>query len=129
MDRLGAVLAAISLILWTGTRRARSHRRIPPELAGSLRTQRLCVAVETALMAGEKIMKALRERKEVSSKGGVDFVTETDKANEEIIFRILRQNFPTDNFIGEASHFTKYYLVCFNNFCSMAKLGVNGKFC
>jgi hypothetical protein len=105
MDGLGLAFGAISLVFWNVIRSAKSHRNIPPELAGSKYSRQLYVAIKCALIAGDNISRAIKGDKKVTSKGGVDFVTETDKANERIIFQFLRRNFPGDNFIGEVVHF------------------------
>lgn len=61
----------------------------------------LAVAVDAAKIAGEIIHKGFHETKHVVHKGQVDLVTETDKACEDLIFKNLKQNFPTHKFIGE----------------------------
>ena len=73
------------------------------------------VASGAAFEAGRLAMKGLLEAKNrseennnnntlgVSSKGGIDLVTEYDKACEKYIFESLRKSFPQYEFIGEES--------------------------
>jgi hypothetical protein len=62
----------------------------------------LKVALECVHLAGEKLREALESDKLIHSKGRAnDFVTETDRSNEELIFTKLRQHFPHHKFIGE----------------------------
>ncbi|KAL5975488.1 Small subunit (SSU) processome component [Asimina triloba] len=61
----------------------------------------LAVAVEAAKSAGEIIRKGFHEKKQIEHKGQVDLVTETDKACEDFIFNLLKQQFPDHKFIGE----------------------------
>lgn len=79
-----------------------TRKRIPKALlnAGIYR-QELLAAVEVALAAGVNIKTAIEEEKKISSKGNVDFVTETDKGNEKLIINALHSQFPSYSFIGE----------------------------
>eukprot|EP00968_Pinguiococcus_pyrenoidosus_P005862 scaffold385_cov305-Pinguiococcus_pyrenoidosus.AAC.9 len=65
--------------------------------------EELEAAVELAELAGARLNAAISETKRIASKGVADIVTETDKANEELIFEGLRRRFPADAFIGEES--------------------------
>ncbi len=57
-----------------------------------------------ALQAGKNIMKSVNIReKSVDMKGNIDFVTDTDKANEILIVNYLKNRFPHHTFIGEVS--------------------------
>ncbi|KAL5574937.1 hypothetical protein UlMin_016636 [Ulmus minor] len=58
-------------------------------------------AVDAAKSAGEIIRKGFYQTKQVEHKGLVDLVTETDKACEDLIFKHLKQIYPTHKFIGE----------------------------
>lgn len=53
------------------------------------------VAVGAALSAGEVIETAFHQPKNISHKGDIDLVTETDKACEKLILGRLREEFPT----------------------------------
>jgi fructose-1,6-bisphosphatase/inositol monophosphatase family enzyme len=86
---------------WTQARRITS--RIPKELSASSYKKELYIAVKCAIYAGEKILAAIEQEKEVSEKGPTDFVTKTDKSNEALIFNTLRESFPSHMFIGEES--------------------------
>ncbi|KAL6520489.1 vacuolar transporter chaperone [Orobanche hederae] len=61
----------------------------------------LAVAMDAARKAGEIIRSGFYETKLVEHKGQVDLVTETDKACEELIFSLLKQQYPDHKFIGE----------------------------
>ncbi|KAL8461612.1 hypothetical protein ACS0TY_032915 [Phlomoides rotata] len=61
----------------------------------------LAMAVDAAKKAGEIIRSGFYETKNVEHKGVVDLVTETDKACEELIFNLLKQQYPDHKFIGE----------------------------
>jgi hypothetical protein len=64
--------------------------------------QELKVALECVYEAGDNLKAALQNEKLIHSKGRAnDFVTETDRNNEELIFQKLRQHFPNHKFIGE----------------------------
>jgi hypothetical protein len=73
----------------------------PPALLQSDYAKELSVAIKLAYEAGWKIKDALDKKKEVSNKGSIDFVTDTDRNNEKLIFKGLKTRFPTHNFIGE----------------------------
>lgn len=81
-------------------------KRIPKELMGTEYDKMLEVATNLALKAGENILEAIKSKSmSISMKGstGIDFVTETDKLNENIIFTTLKKQFPNHRFIGEES--------------------------
>ncbi|GLU15764.1 hypothetical protein SLE2022_322320 [Rubroshorea leprosula] len=61
----------------------------------------LATAVDAAKRAGEIIRKGFYQPKHVEHKGEIDLVTETDKACEDLIFKHLKQQYPTHKFIGE----------------------------
>lgn len=66
----------------------------------------VAAAVDLALEAGSKIRGAIERREhasQITSKGVADVVTETDKANERLIFEGLRRRFPSHELIGEES--------------------------
>ena len=76
----------------------------PQELLLSDYSKELETAVCVAKRAGANIRSALcATSKEVSNKGttGIDFVTETDRKNEVLIFDELKRVFPAYQFIGE----------------------------
>eukprot|EP00897_Mesotaenium_endlicherianum_P005166 jgi/Mesen1/4678/ME000241S03718 len=59
------------------------------------------VAIEAAKNAGELIASTFYKLKTVEHKGAVDLVTETDKACEDLISKLLKEKFPSHQFIGE----------------------------
>lgn len=61
----------------------------------------MATAVEAAKQAGEIIRSGFYGTKQVEHKGEVDLVTETDKKCEELIFNLLKQQYPEHKFIGE----------------------------
>ncbi|KAI3466513.1 hypothetical protein Pfo_023176 [Paulownia fortunei] len=61
----------------------------------------LATAVDAAKSAGEIIRSGFYETKRVEHKGQVDLVTETDKRCEELIFDLLKLQYPDHKFIGE----------------------------
>lgn len=68
----------------------------PPSL-----THEAQVAVEAATAAGRVIARAFHQPKSVQHKGKVDLVTETDQQCEQLVFNVLRSNFPSHRLIGE----------------------------
>ena len=79
-------------------------RDIPVALLSSEYSLELVEAIKVSLKAGEKILEALNDSfaaKSVSNKGSIDFVTQTDKDNEKLIFDSLKCSFPNHQFIGE----------------------------
>jgi hypothetical protein len=109
---LGAVTAASALLyLYHQHHRQRSSlikkeskTSISDSLINSTHSyeKELKVALECVHLAGEKLREALESDKLIHSKGRAnDFVTETDRSNEELIFTKLRQHFPHHKFIGE----------------------------
>ena len=86
----------------------REKRKIPPELRGSYYEKELETAVEVAYECGSKMLLVIDdlEKKKIDKSEGnessiADWVTETDRSNEALIFKALRMNFPTYHFIGE----------------------------
>lgn len=67
------------------------------------------MAKEAALEAGAMIKLAHESRSTdaptVIVKGGVDLVTETDRACEDVILKRLRAAFPSHTFVGEETTF------------------------
>lgn len=63
--------------------------------------QFLRVAVAAAHEAGEIISAAMNRPKEISYKGEVDIVTETDRKSEEVILARLRREFPDHAIVAE----------------------------
>lgn len=61
----------------------------------------LSVAVDAARKAGQVILSSFYKAKAVEHKGMNDLVTVTDQACEEAIFKQLRAEFPSHEFIGE----------------------------
>jgi len=63
----------------------------------------LSVAQEAALRAGKYLKKAYGygQRPEVEFKGDVDLVTEKDRESQEIIYKIIKENFPQHSILGE----------------------------
>ena len=76
---------------------------IPHELQGTILDRELRAAIDVALQAGRNISDAIQKSKNISSKDDlkVDFVTDTDRGNEMLIFSELKRLFPTHLFIGE----------------------------
>ena len=66
-------------------------------------THCLEVATRLARQAGAIQRSAEKGALDVTSKGGIDLVTDIDKRCEDIIFSVLRTQFPTHCFIGEES--------------------------
>eukprot|EP00752_Nemacystus_decipiens_P009159 g8181.t1 len=83
----------------------RKHK-VPDELSkceGAL-LERLQLATDVALQAGAAMKAVINLKKEgIVLKGATDLVTETDKANEKLIFDAVRSSFPEDQLIGEES--------------------------
>ncbi len=65
----------------------------------------LDVAKRAALEAGALIRAATEQLIVVTVKSGVDLVTETDKACEELITKRLHDAFPEHGFVGEETTF------------------------
>lgn len=78
---------------------------LPRELHRCPYTRELLVAIGAALEAGANIRSALdAANKRVLNKGdadGIDFVTDTDQKNEQLVFERLKLAFPAHEFIGE----------------------------
>ena len=66
-------------------------------------TECLNLAFKLAQEAGNMQSAAKRDTMDIQSKGGIDLVTDIDKACEKHIFEQLRHAFPTHKFIGEES--------------------------
>jgi len=79
------------------------YSSIPFELQDHPLSEKLRVATRLAILAAEAIKSAYVRVKQVDFKGEIDLVTDTDKANERLIFEGLRATFPEDKFIGEES--------------------------
>lgn len=76
-------------------------KQIPKEIRNSaMYVNEIEAAVNCSLQAGYNIMQALKTAKNISSKSAIDFVTDTDKNNEILIFNLLRQQFPVNLNIG-----------------------------
>jgi myo-inositol-1(or 4)-monophosphatase len=58
-------------------------------------------AIETARLAGDILKKGLRRKRNVSRKGKVDLVTETDLKSERFITERIRENFPSHSILAE----------------------------
>lgn len=61
----------------------------------------LDVATTAAKAAGAVMRAAFYQPKQVTHKGAVDLVTETDQQCEELILSHIREAFPSHQFIGE----------------------------
>lgn len=96
-------------ILYVLSRR-KARKNIPKELHGTKYDKELTVAITLALEAGKNILDVIDNFKNVDRKGAVDFVTETDKNNEKLIFKKLQQMFPEYSFIGEVRAEMKSFL-------------------
>ncbi len=98
----GAITTAIIFYSLKHLQSQSKHKNLLPKLNHHEYEEELEVAIDCAIRAGEKIKLALENDKLIHSKGRAnDFVTETDKGNEELIFSTLRQRFPHHKFIGE----------------------------
>ena len=62
---------------------------------------RLNTAMEASLKAGEYLMNALTEEKDIGKKGVVDIVTDADREAEKIIYEIISKRYPDDEFMAE----------------------------
>lgn len=82
-------------------------------LSGHEYMAELEAAIAVALIAGRNISKAIDKKKNVESKGDIDFVTSTDKDNELLIFNALKTKFPDHDFIGEVSFVQEFAIVLF----------------
>ncbi|CAM9994521.1 unnamed protein product [Ascophyllum nodosum] len=87
-----------------------THPRTPPALkycrnkCEKALLERLRLATDVALLAGAAMKLVINvKNKNVLHKGVTDLVTETDKANEKLIFDAVRKMFPEDKLIGEES--------------------------
>lgn len=69
-------------------------------------SKELLVAKKTALKAGELLFKMFREgsNRIQTQKGSNDFATEADYAAQKLIFGEIKNNFPTDELLGEESY-------------------------
>jgi myo-inositol-1(or 4)-monophosphatase len=67
----------------------------------NLMSQFLEVAIETARQAGAILRDDFQRPKQISYKGEVDIVTESDRRSEALIVSRLRQHFPDHAIIGE----------------------------
>lgn len=64
--------------------------------------KRLEVAKRVALVAGKSALKKRSEGKvSVFTKAKNDFVTDVDKSTEELIYSLIKKEFPDDGFFGE----------------------------
>ncbi|MBK5200366.1 MAG: inositol monophosphatase [Spirochaetaceae bacterium] len=64
--------------------------------------KRLEVAKRVAIIAGKSALKTRDEGKfSVYTKHKNDFVTDVDKTTEELIFSLIKKEFPNDGFFGE----------------------------
>ncbi len=62
---------------------------------------RLAIAVDAAKAAGEYLLEALNEKRDIDMKGVVDIVTDADREAERIIHDIISKAFPEDEFLSE----------------------------
>jgi hypothetical protein len=103
------LVSVTSTILYSYSRQLRlngKRKRVPKELSGTNYDAMLEVATSLALKSGENMLEAIKSKSlSISTKGstGIDFVTETDKENEKLIFETLKKRFPSHRFIGEES--------------------------
>jgi inositol-phosphate phosphatase/L-galactose 1-phosphate phosphatase len=106
---LGATCAftLVYVIQTVQRRRLKNDKRIPRSFYKSSYLKEISSATTIALKAGEKIRAATENKeKNITNKGDMDlhdFVTQTDKDNEILIFDHLRSTFPSYLFIGEES--------------------------
>lgn len=79
---------------------------VPSELLNTVcpYSKEISEATGIILLAGSQLKSAIDDtNKLITNKGDVDFVTETDKSIEELIFNHLKRKFPSHKFIGEES--------------------------
>ena len=90
----------------------KSNFSIPKELLDTDLDKEMKIALEIALKAGENIIKGIKSSKEIDSKDTlkIDFVTQTDKDNELLIYNNLSKRFPTYKFIGEETSASNGYI-------------------
>jgi len=98
----------VSIYLANYLRRDVDPLEIPAELLkGTSYKEELKVAVRAALAAGANMQReiGMSVKNDVQTKfNSIDFATETDRANEKLIFDMLKQRFPQGHvFIGEES--------------------------
>jgi hypothetical protein len=102
----GALTASSLLYLYHHLRRKNFRTLSFNHFSAHPYEKELEVALKCAYEAGDNLKAALENDKLIHSKGRAnDFVTETDRSNEELIFQKLRKHFPTHKFIGEVSLF------------------------
>lgn len=66
------------------------------------------LAIQAALAAGEIIKKGFGKEFEITSKPGKqNFVTEYDHASEDCIISLIKEHFPSHDFLGEESGLSK----------------------
>lgn len=106
-----AIITTSILLYHYASRKSTSKRqsRLPDDYIESIYDKAFELATQLALKAGSNITEAISNKGKavISVKGstGVDFVTETDKENERMIFHELRKIFPDHVLIGEESSF------------------------
>lgn len=61
------------------------------------------VAVQAAMAAGRILSDKLLEARTVEFKGGIDLVTDADKASEACILRVLKEAYPEHSILAEES--------------------------
>jgi myo-inositol-1(or 4)-monophosphatase len=61
----------------------------------------LDAAIEMALKGGECLLKGWGQVKEISFKGAIDLVTETDFESQQVILGIIREKFPHHSILAE----------------------------
>jgi len=110
---LGAISTGVALYLMEMYALHRKKGRLVVTAKSSLASESLVletselyekelrIATTIAIEAGNNITSALKKPKNIDLKGDIDFVTQTDKSNEKLIFTSLRENFPSHVLIGE----------------------------
>ena len=62
---------------------------------------RLIIAIQAARKAGNYLLEALPNKRNITKKGVVDIVTEADRQAEKIIYEIISKTYPDDQFLAE----------------------------
>lgn len=102
----GAVLLGLPVLFVRVYGKIKRQKAIPSSICESPFKVQVEVALNAALAAGANMQRdiSLEQKNDVQTKfNSIDFATETDRANEKMIFDILRREFPGHVFIGEES--------------------------
>nr|UAD82038.1 myo-inositol-phosphate phosphatase 1 [Trebouxia lynnae] len=73
----------------------------PSRAASDMFSQLKQIALEAAKTGAEVVHEALEKPRNIHFKGVTDLVTDTDRASEEAILKVLQQQVPDHGFLGE----------------------------